>query len=200
MWHAHHGIWRILDSDHDANAEVVSAWANNMEEFETVHKQLDEGQVFGFMGASDNHRFIPGRGGALTGVFSDELSKDSLKKAFQNRKNFATTGTRPYVDFSINGNTMGTVLCNGRNAELKLYLHVESEAKIKNVSIICNGETFDSINVNENEFTYKSKVHILANNSYFYVVIILDGEDKRFPHNLALAEGRYIYSSPIWII
>ncbi|MDX1358825.1 MAG: hypothetical protein R3232_08340, partial [Clostridia bacterium] len=200
MWHAHHGIWRILDPAHDANVEVVSAWANNIEEFETVHQQLDGGQVFGFMGASDNHRFIPGNGGALTGVFSHELSKGALKKAFQNRKNYATCGTRPYVYFSVNNFFMGDVANINKNNECKLYLHVKSEKTIDYIEIFCNGEVLDCIQVNKNEIVYKSKVQIMDEKSYFYAKIKLMGEVRHFPHNLAKAEGKYIYSSPIWIV
>ena len=199
MWHAHHGKWRILDPAHDVNVEVVSSWANNIEEYETVHQQLEEGQVFGFMGASDNHRFIPGNGGALTGVFSPELSKGALKKAFKNRKNYATCGTRPYVYFSVNNSSMGDIINKSENYECELYLHVESEETIDYIEIFCNGEVFDSIQVNENDIEYESKVQILADNSYFYAKIKIIGEEKYFPHNLAQAEGKYIYSSPIWI-
>jgi hypothetical protein len=178
----------------------VSSWANNIEEFETVHQQLDEGQVFGFMGASDNHRFIPGNGGALTGVFSQELSKGALKKAFKNRKNYATCGTRPYVYFSINNSSMGDVIYKSEINEYKLYLHVESKEIIDYIEIIHNGEVFDSIKVDEKEFVYESKVRIPADNSYFYAKIKIKGGEKHFPHNIAQAEGKYIYSSPIWIV
>lgn len=199
MWHAHHGIWRLLDPGHDANVEVVSSWANNIEEFETIHNQLAEGQVFGFMGASDNHRFIPGHGGALTAVSAGELSKAALKEAFFGRHNYATCGSRTFMEFSVNGFGMGDVIQVDSKEKLLLSLQVKSERIIEYISLICDGDDYKTINLMKKTYTQNFTITNTAKNRYFYIKIKLEGEDRYLPHNLALKEGNYIYSSPIWI-
>lgn len=199
MWHAHHGIWRILDPKHDANVEIVSAWANNIQEYETVHRQLAEGQVFGFMGASDSHRYIPGCGGALTGVFAEQLSKAALEKAIFNRHNYATCGNKTYIGFSINGFGMGEIISAGKKEDLVLSLQVESKRNIEYIAVICNEEPIDIINLSKNEYKQEFLIPHSKANKYFYIKIKLEGEDLEFLHNLAIAEGNYIYSSPIWV-
>ncbi len=185
MWHAHHGIWQIMDEKHDANVEVVSAWTNNMEDFDTVHNQLNEGYIFGFMGASDNHRFIPGHGGALTGVFANSLSKIGLKEAFQKRHNYATCGSRTIVRFSITGTDMN--------------VYVKAKRIIDYITIICNGNIYETINVDDRLMDIQIDIQATSEKRYFYLKIKLQGKDVKFEHNLALAEGNYIYSSPIWV-
>ncbi len=199
MWHAHHSIWNILDPKHDANVEVISAWANNIKDYETVNNQLAEGQVFGFMGASDNHRYIPGHGGALTGVLAVKLSKAALEKAFFNRQNYATCGSKTFVSFNINGFSMGDIIKTNVNDKLLLSLQVESKRNIEYISVICNGEQLKKIYPSKNDYMKEISIPKSKDNRYFYLKIKLEGEDMEFPHNLALAEGNYIYTSPIWV-
>ena len=199
MWHAHHGIFRILDCVHDANVEIVSAWSNNMEGSNTVHEQLAEGQVFGFMGGSDNHRFIPGDGGALTGVICSKLTKAALNEAFFERHNYATCGSKDSLKFSIDGCLMGESITVEANSNMELSIQVKTTKNIEYLDVICNGEAISRIipvKINE---CIKTSIKNSWGKGYIYLKIKLSGEDILLPHNLAPAEGNYIYSSPIWI-
>lgn len=199
MWHSHHGIWDILDPKHDWNVEVVSAWTNNMENFNTVHEQLDIGHKFGFMGASDNHRFIPGNGGALTGVFSKNLTKSALKESFQKRHNYVTCGSRTQLYCSIDNAQIGDLIETTSDLQHNMHIKVSSDRIIEYIDIIECGQSFSKLHVNSKEYNHKMSIPASKSERYFYIKMKLQGNDIDFEHNLSLAKGNYIYSSPIWI-
>ncbi len=72
----------------------------------------------GLIGSSDSHTGHPaGTGlkdpyfpvpGGLTAVVTDNLSRDSLWTSLHDRSVYATTGQRMYIEFSINGQEMGS--------------------------------------------------------------------------------------------
>ena len=76
------------------------------------------GYRLGFIAGSDNHSghpsgtgaqdpFYDDKPGGLTAIVTEELSRESLWTALQNRSVYATSGARVYLEFSINGTGMG---------------------------------------------------------------------------------------------
>jgi hypothetical protein len=62
------------------------------------------------MASSDSHGGHPGAYDlGLMGVYSEELTRPALWKAFRSRRVFGVTGDRITLDFSLNGTPMGSV-------------------------------------------------------------------------------------------
>ena len=99
---------------HDArlepSVEVHSAWGT----FEwIVEDALSEGYRVGIVAGSDGHKGRPGASypgaskfgsyGGLTCHLLPELSRDALFTAFRQRRHYATTGCRAFVDLALGG-------------------------------------------------------------------------------------------------
>jgi len=86
------------------------------------------GYRMGFIGGSDNHTGHPaGSGmadtvvvmpekhpGGLTAVIADTLNRETLWNALYQRRVYATSGERIYLEFSVNGRPMGSELADQR--------------------------------------------------------------------------------------
>jgi hypothetical protein len=69
------------------------------------------GHTMGTVAGSDDHQAQPGKhGGGLTAVLVDELTRESVFNAIENRRTYATTGERIFLDFRIDDHQMGSVL------------------------------------------------------------------------------------------
>ena len=199
-WHAHHAEWTLSGDTNDTNVEITSAWFVNIEISDTVNRHLDNKMIFGFMGSSDNHRYIPGNSGALTGVKALVLSRANLIEAFKNRNVYATTGNRTSLHFSVNGVEMGGIVNNAIDTlQLCLKISCEDNRSIDKIQCIADNKKIIK------EFDVKSRTFhqefILENKGYTYIYarILLDGEHIDFPHNIAMAEGKFLWSSPVFI-
>ena len=77
----------------------------------TVQYGLSQGHVFGVTGGTDHHSAHPGSyGHGLTGVWAESNTREALWEAFYQRRAWAMTGDRIELDFSINGQAMGSVI------------------------------------------------------------------------------------------
>ncbi|HHW47529.1 MAG TPA: DUF3604 domain-containing protein [Clostridiaceae bacterium] len=198
-WHAHHAVWKLSDHPSDNNVEITSAWKVNMEIADTVGQHLDKGMVFGFMGSSDNHRYIPGNSGALTGVYASELSRKGLIEAFKNRKVYATTGNRTILNFSVEGIAMGGIVKDAKDI-LHITLSIDGRGRsIDTVQIIADKRTVvKEFKLNDSKFTKRFQIENKGY-KYLYARVLLSGEYVDYPHNIAMAEGIYAWSSPVFL-
>ena len=77
------------------------------------------GLKLGTIGSSDNHGAQPGKEGFGTmAVWAPELAREAVFDAIRNRRTYGTTGSRIYLEFTVNGEPMGgeTVLDRRRSA------------------------------------------------------------------------------------
>lgn len=188
----HHGYWKML-ADETA-VEVTSAWGTCILDAGTVPDALNAGSVFSFIGNSDSHRFMPGLSGALTGVFAEELSHDAIIDAIKQGRCFATTGNRTIPLFYVNDCFMG-----GR---LKLDSHpvisweITAHNEFESVKIIRDGETVHLSSKSHGKWLDES----IHDGRHWYILEVREkGEYKRYPHNVASAWGKYLWTSPIWV-
>lgn len=147
---------------HDArlepSVEVHSAWGT----FEwIVEDALSEGYRIGIVAGSDGHKGRPGASypgaskfgsyGGLTCHLLPELSRDALFAAFRQRRHYATTGCRAFVELTLGGFGGGTrslpqgeemtetaeigdiIVANGETA--RLHLAVEGHCGIERIEI-----------------------------------------------------------------
>ncbi len=87
----------------------------------TLQYGLAQGHIVGVVGSTDHHSAHPGSyGHGRMGVWAQELSRDAIWQAIQDRRTYALTGDRIQLAFSLNGQPMGTILPNTRQREISV--------------------------------------------------------------------------------
>ncbi len=87
----------------------------------TLQYGLAQGHIVGVVGSTDHHSAHPGSyGHGRMGVWAEELTRDAIWQAIQNRRTYALTGDRIQVAFSLNGQPMGTMLPNTPQREINV--------------------------------------------------------------------------------
>jgi hypothetical protein len=144
----------VFDPDLSPFLEIVSVWGV----FEWFGQEaLERGYPVGFVGGSDDHTGRPGATyptnqtdfnvkGGLMAVQADDLTRDSLWEAFNNRHCYATTGARILLDTQINGVKMGESVSVDKAPEIEV--DVEGTAPLRRVDLFRGTEqvatqTFD---------------------------------------------------------
>lgn len=198
--HAHHAEYRLLGIPQEAAVEITSGWAINMELSEQAHDHLRAGHRFGFSGASDSHRSVPGLGGALVGVWATDLTRDGIAEAMQHRRCYATTGNRPIIEFSIGEVFMGGVLRLTDRESIHIQARIQSDVDLRRVSVIRSGHVVHEFECSGKilDTTWRDEAPRDAETWYYLRV-----EEKRpyqdHPHNICQAVGHLAWSSPIWV-
>ncbi len=163
-----------------------------------IHKLLDSGLRFGFIGASDNHERNPGLGGGLTGLWAKGNTRADVFEAFGARRCFATTGLRPDLRMWVCGAFMGeeTTATSSPTVDVQ----VKCSAPIRQIQIIRDGHTVhttthheDIVCVNFTDADCPNGKH------YYYVHIEFEGRQENLIWNCATAYGNHAWSSPVWV-
>jgi len=159
---------------------------------------LKKGHKFGFIGASDDHRYIPGHGGALTGIYAKELTRQGLFEALKARRNFATTGSRIIIEFRVSGHFMGEEFSTQEHP--RIFVHAIGETPIISLSIYRNSALIYSTTHNRKEVVLNFIDKEINRGSYFYYVRVKQrGTLQKYPHNISQARGNLGWSSPVWV-
>jgi hypothetical protein len=99
---------------------------------------LSQGHVAGVIGSTDHHSAHPGSyGHGRTGLWACAKTRDAIWEALWARRTYALTGDRIEVQFSVNGEPMGTVLPHTSDREIEF--RVVGGAPIDCVDVIKNG-------------------------------------------------------------
>ena len=166
----------------------------NPQENHFVRDALARGYKLGIIGSGDSHNGHPGRRdpGALTaglmGVYAEELTRESIWKALQEKRVYATSGARIIIDFHINNETMGQIIPVGDAQTVRnITGRVIGTDVIKEVVIIKNGSTLyaekgQGRNMN---ISYSDKTPLKAGDYYYLRAIQEDDE--------------IAWSSPVWL-
>ena len=202
LLHHHHGQgFDMTDDTLERNVEICSGWAVCMADSrfrEAVHGLLARGFRLGFLGGSDNHERNPGLGGALTGVWARDNTRESIFEAFWSRRIFATTGLRPDLRFRVSGAFMGEAVCV--DAPPAIELLVRCDAPVERVEVVRDGEVVRvaegagrSLEVRWTDSSCPSGLHV-----YYAHVEFSGGEDNPY-WNIANAYGANAWTSPVWV-
>lgn len=123
--------------------EVHSAWGT----FEwMLEDAFSRGYRIGIVANSDGHKGRPGASypgastfgsyGGLTCIPADTLDRDSIWKAYRDRRVYATTGARIFLDVSTEcGITMGSVVKVDPSAVPSLQIRISGTAPIERIEI-----------------------------------------------------------------
>jgi hypothetical protein len=119
-----HPLWTQINNEGQRVGEIHSHHNHrNAQRFEigpddtwSYQHAWHLGHRIGLIGSSDNHLGTPGinnftprigQAGGLAVVLAEHNDRDSIWDAMWNRRTYATTGTRIYLDFQIDGHQMG---------------------------------------------------------------------------------------------
>lgn len=198
--HAHHGQYDLLGIDQEANVEITSGWAINMEISQAAHEHLSHGRRFGFIGGSDGHRAVPGLGGALVAVWATDLTRDAIVDALRARRCYATTGNRMMIDFRVSGAFIGQVCPWDGRTPITCAIRVESPVPLRNVQIIRNGVVVHTIQTDQARLNAAwTDPDPPSSGAWYYLRVENQTPYREHPHNVCQAVGHLAWSSPVWI-
>ena len=105
-----------------------------------IQAALARGLRFGFVASTDDHLGYPGAyGEGLVAVLAPELTREALWSAIQSRRTYAVSGDRIEVDFTVNGQPMGSETAAA--PERAIAFEVEGWDEIDKVEVVKNGRT-----------------------------------------------------------
>ncbi len=192
------GVW---DARYERFAEIYSG--HGMSEFygnprplwgakpgAFTQDALAKGLRFGIIGSSDNHDSHPGRHcwgryrGGLVAFLAKELTRESIWDAFWNRRVYAATTDRIYIDFQIDGHVMGEEFETATKPEIQYTVHgCDDELDVvlikDNAELRRTTSTTGSVTESLTDETFDAS-------SYYYV-------------RAEQANGERARSSPIWV-
>lgn len=161
---------------------------------------LSLGYRVGFVGGSDTHISRPGSimkefgknfpypESGLTGVWAEELTRESIFEALRQRHCYATMGHRIILYVELNGAIMGDEITAKEGEKLVLKVRVEGTEIIEQIAVIKNNK---EIYLHKG-ISYSEKFEFRDTKSsrevdFYYVRVIQKGEI-------------YAWSSPIWVV
>ncbi|MCC7525428.1 MAG: CehA/McbA family metallohydrolase [Chitinophagaceae bacterium] len=160
---------------------------------------LKKGLKLGMIGTGDTHDGRPGDhlhshqktpgyseelGPGLTGIWAEELTRESVFKALYHRRVYATTNNRTWLKFSINDHPMGAEITT--SDKLKIKVIAASNINLLNIELIKDGEVIKQYQPKDKKVIWEFQEKGSANPTWYYVRLTLENE------HLAC-------SSPIWI-
>lgn len=184
-----------VNRDYESAAEVIQTRGVSPKAYEWL---LSHGCRLGCVGASDHSR--PGHSGtanpyvyaaALTGIFAENLSRDSVLDAIRRRRTFATNGKKMAVWLSIDDIFMGGE--GVVSQEPAVAVHADATTTIDHVEVIRDGQTLsDRAESGESvEFVFTDD-DVPPGDHYYYVKVRQKPDDVHKYPGIA-------WSSPVWV-
>jgi hypothetical protein len=191
------------DPDLERCVEICSGHGN----FEWFAQAwLQKGFKVGLIGGSDGHTGTPGwprkigagggrlmhglryrdsgyGGGPLFGVLANELTRDAIWEAIQARRVYASTGARALIDFTLNGEPMGSECEIDGLANLAFNIH--GTTPIARVDLIRGDRRLASWEPASLDFSTTLDDRPPAGTTWYYLRVLQDNDDL-------------LWTSPIW--
>jgi hypothetical protein len=159
----------------------------------TFQEILSLGMKLGVTAGSDSHSGRPGLSnwsrvtrtynGGLTAVFAKDKTRKSIWEALYNRHCYATTGPRIYLEFFINGYSMGSELLASKR---KLNIYCIGTCIIFKIEVIKNNRII---------YTMKSK----SPECNFSIYDIPEKKEDFYYIRIIQQDTEMAWSSPIWV-
>jgi hypothetical protein len=162
---------------------------------------LDHGLHLGCIASTDNWQNTPGSWGkGLMACQAEDLTRESLWKAFRSRRVYGVTGDRIELDFTCNGRPMGSIL--GAAPERRFDVSVRGLDAIDRIELLRNGRV---IATHCHQGTWempksgtRSRFRIRIETGWGPKVGELPFMEKRWDGSAALSNGRFLGWSPCW--
>jgi hypothetical protein len=176
------------------------------------------GYRYGVIGSSDTHHTMPGTpcsilptpyhhpankmaAQGLAAVYAKELTREAIFHSLMDRNCYATTSTRPILQFHVNGTRMGETIVSDRPGPRQIQVDLTTSYSCE-VQILRNNEVIDTINAPE-----LRTVHQVTDEADPDALWIRGSPKNPRPFFQYYARAKYggtlagvsAWSSPIWI-
>lgn len=162
---------------------------------------LRKGAKIGCIAGSDDHggrngmvieeygypKMYPG----VTGIWATELTREAIFDALKAKRTYAfmlgklegEMQGRMEIDFRINGHWMGETIKRPEDRDLKIFFNIKADVPVKRVTLVKNCRNYIMLDYNrELIFDYEQEQDV----DNFYL-------------RVELADGRFGWTSPIWV-
>ena len=218
-----HDVWNEINETYHKIGEIYSLWNSRFlvqpddmpQRFElgaenkwSYQYGWSKGNRIGVIGSTDNHLGRPGANnytiytqhtGGLAVALSRENNRDSLWDAFQQRRTYATTGTRIYLDFSADDHNMGSEYKTNSAPSFKGKMAGTNTLASVELVKMENGifTTIYSINPQSETFEFSFTDTKFTKSSMYYLRVkqVDEYPGRLYSHSTA----EMAWSSPIWI-
>jgi hypothetical protein len=218
-----HTIWDHINNTYRRLGEIYSLWngrfliqpGDEPQRFElgkdnrwSYQHAWHNGHKLGVIGSTDNHLGQPGANnytiytqhtGGLAVALSQENNREQLWEALVNRRTYATTGTRIYINFTVNGHPMGSEITSNDATVIEGKIGGTNKLEIVQVVKFDNGE-YSIIYQNAPdseiaEFQFEDKN--FDSDCFYYLRVIQESE---VPGRLwTYPTNDMAWSSPVWV-
>ncbi|MSS70247.1 MAG: DUF3604 domain-containing protein [Candidatus Latescibacteria bacterium] len=199
--HPHNGKWNLYDTEVEWGVDVCAAWMLNIDLYDIYFHYLNAGHRFAFTGSGDGHHRNPGYSGALTGIWAERLDRASLLSAVKSRRCFATAGQRITMEFTINGQMMGSSLAVKEDPILKWRVAGE-EGQPYILRIHRDGRLMHDVRFTgqtEGELKEFMLRRYRPGRHYYHLEVASPHPIPQYPANVAHAMGEKGWTTPIWV-
>ena len=165
-----------------------------------VMDALKLGRRYGFVGGGDIHDGRPGdechslqrmpeaygllsRQGIMA-VQAKELTREAIFDALWNRRCYATTNCRIYLEFDVCGQPMGSQVAERGRRPIRVY--AASETPLARIDIVRNGEDWARVEPKQMEVLFETEDTKPAGPAWYYA-------------RVTRADGQMAWSSPVWV-
>ncbi len=175
-------------SEYPTNPRPMAGGEGAKEDF--VQSGLARGLRFGLIGTSDNHDSHPGRNvatgypGGLVAIRATELTREAIWDALWNRRVYATSFDRIYLEFTIDDHVMGSSLTASGPTRVNYY--VAGATQQIEVFLIRNNEEIRADRSENGVVEVSFEDEAPAGQSFYYVRAVQ-------------SNGERAWSTPIWV-
>jgi len=191
--------------EEDRCVEIYSAWGSSeywgdfprgvSDRLDThwVGGMMRKGRILGFTASADGHDGHPGAaqapypkhkhlfhfcGSGLTAVLCENLTRENVYDAIQNRRCYATTGTPIILDVTCGGYVMGSVI-EGQRTPPTFTVSCQGTNALQEIRIVKNGSVIHvhpGCGVHSTTYTYTDADYSGAGSNYYVRVVQADRE------------------------
>jgi len=211
---AHHTLggfrWDHVDPAYSRCVEIVSHWGVSEYEGNPFWKgrmwrgggvvdALNSYHLLGFVGGGDNHNGAPGQNrgpsrmrqmwyiGGITAFLAQENTRQAIFDALYDRRVYATSGNRDFVDLAVDGAGMASITPVKERPLVEG--EVATEGVIKSLEVVRGGETAytvpDAAGRDYVPFSWRDDGYDGAP-SYYYLRVISE-------------DDHIMYATPVWV-
>ena len=195
--------WNVTDPEYVTTVEIFQCRGNNeypgcpREKNVTRHTPTKHTKAYidyafkemkykmSFIASGDHNNM----GVGVAALWVKEVTRKGIVDAMKNRRTFATTGDKMFIDLNIDGNMMGSTV-SGKGA-LRLDIHAIGQYPLQKVEILRNSEVIHTFELENDLLEFKTQ---FLDNDYPSKSEVLYYYVRATQVNQAIA-----WSSPIWI-
>jgi len=195
-----YSVWGNSERSADAGNPRPIRTLKGEKQGQHVVDALKRGYHFGFIGGGDIHDGRPGdelhtlqespeqyrllwRQGIM-GVWATSLTRQAIFEALWNRRVFASTNVRVYLEFSVCGAPMGSQVKSAKNR--LICVRAVSEVPIAKIKIVRNGEDWRCLHFDKQDVDLKLEDPDTTTPAWYYA-------------RVTRADGEMAWSSPVWV-